>query len=88
MEIIKLPSAEQAGEDTDCIKIQRTPDGRFSLITSALVRCDSEEEDEDAGDSEAVISSESYATAEEAEAAGLAWASSLCVEKIFVEVKG
>ena len=83
MEIIKLPPGEHAGEDTDCIKIERTPDGRYSLITSALVECDNDEED--AGDSEAVISSESYATSEEAEAAGLAWAASLCVDTIYVE---
>jgi hypothetical protein len=83
MDIIKLPPGEMAGEDTDCIKIERTPDGRYSLITSALVACDNDEVD--AGDSEAVISSGTYASCEEAEAAGLAWAASLCVERIYVE---
>jgi hypothetical protein len=84
MEIIKLPPGEHAGEDTDCIKIERTANGRFSLATSALVACDSD--DEDAGDSAAVISSDTYATVEEAEAAGLAWAAGLCVQKIYVEI--
>lgn len=83
MDIIKLPPGEQAGEDTDCIKIERTADGRYSLITSALVACDND--DVDAGDSEAVISSDTYSSAEEAEAAGLAWAAGLCVERIYVE---
>jgi hypothetical protein len=86
MDIIKLPPGEQAAEDTDCIKIERAADGRYTLITSALVACDSD--DVDAGDSEAVISSETYATAEEAEAAGLAWAASLCVERLYVETSG
>ena len=85
MEIIKLPPGEEADEDTDCIKIQRTSEGRYSLISSALVECD---DYEDQGDSEAVISSESYDTYEEAEAAGLAWASGLCVERIYVETSG
>ena len=83
MDIIKLPPGELADPDTDCIKIERTPDGRYSLVTSALVACDND--DVDAGDSEAVISSVSYATFDEAEAAGLAWAASLCVERVFVE---
>lgn len=85
MEIIKLPPGEQADEDTDCIKIERVADGQYSLITSALVECDGEEGT--AGDSEAVISSDFYDTVEQAEAAGLAWAASLCVEKVYVELR-
>lgn len=84
MKIIKLPPGEEADEDTDCIKIQRAEDGRYSLISSALVACDGE----DQGQSEAVISSEVYGTYEEAEAAGLAWAAELCVETIYVETSG
>ncbi len=86
MQIIKLPPGEQADEATDCIKIGRMADGRYSLITSALVECDND--DEDQGDSEAVISSDTYNTYDEAEAAGLAWASGLCVETIHVETSG
>ena len=83
MDIIKLPPGQHADEDTDCIKIERTPDGRYSLISSALVACDNDEVD--AGDSEAVISSDTYPSPEEAEAAGIAWAASLCVERLYVE---
>ena len=83
MEIVNLPPGEQADEDTDCIKIARTADGRYSLVTSALIACD--DDDEDQGDSEAVITSETYGSYEEAEAAGLAWAAGLCVETIYVE---
>lgn len=84
MEIVKLPLGEQAGHDTDCIKIERTGDGRFSLITSALVAC-GDDDDEAEGDSEAVISSGTYASYEDAEAAGIAWAAGLCVETLYVE---
>ena len=82
MKIIKMPPGKLADEDTDCIKIDRTPDGRYSLVTSALVISDDEA---DAGDSEAVIGSATYDTYDAAEAAGLAWAAGLGVEKLHVE---
>ena len=82
MEIVKMPAGETADENTDCIKIGRIPDGRYSLVTSALVISDDEA---DAGDSEAVVGSDSYATYEEAEAAGLAWAAGLGVDTLYVE---
>lgn len=83
MEIIKLPPGQMADEDTDCIKIDRTADGRYSLVTSALVDCD--EDEADVENSEAVVGSASYASYEEAEAAGLAWANALCVARLYVE---
>ncbi len=81
MEIINLPKGEEADDAADCIRIERTSDGRYSFETSALVECD----DEADGDSEAVISSSTYATFEAAEADGLAWAAGLCVKTIYVE---
>ena len=83
MEIVRLPPGVEADRDTDCIKIDRLSDGRFSLVTSALVDTDEQEEDEE--DSEAVVSSEAYASYDEAEAAGLAWAAGLGVQKLYVE---
>ena len=77
-----MPAGETADKNTDCIKIGRTADGRYSLVTSALVISDDEA---DAGDSEAVVSSDSYAIYEEAEAAGLAWAAGLGVDTLYVE---
>lgn len=81
MEIKKLPFGEIAPEDTDCIKITALPDGRFALVTSALLQCDGDDEAE----SEAVISSEEYDSYEEAEQAGLAWAEGHCVALVYVE---
>ena len=84
MDITRLPPGAKADPDSDCILIERTRDGRYSLVTSALVECDDEEE----GDSEAVISGDTYDSYAEAEAAGLAWAEGLCVAHVFVETSG
>ena len=81
MDIEKLPPGEIAPVDSDCIKITKRDDGRFTLITSALVQCD----DDDEAVSEAVIGSEEYASYDEAEQAGLAWAEEQCVAHIYVE---
>ncbi|PXA91959.1 hypothetical protein DMC47_24500 [Nostoc sp. 3335mG] len=84
MEIIKLPPGELASDDTDCIKINALPDGRFSLVASALMACG----DGDELESVALVGSEPYASYAEAEAAGLAWAESHCVETIHIETGG
>ena len=85
MEIVKLPPGTMADEDTDCIKIDRAPDGRYSLVTSALVISDDEADD---GDSAAVVGSATYESYDAAEAAGLAWAAGLGVGKLYVETSG
>lgn len=84
MEIIKLAPGVMADEDTDCIKINETADGRFSLVASALMDCG----DGDNPESVALVSSEPYASYEAAEAAGLAWAEAHCVVTIYVETGG
>ncbi len=84
MEIIKLEPGVMASEDTDCIKINTTPDGRFSLVASALMDCG----DGDNVESVALVASEPYPSYEAAEAAGLAWAEAHCVATIYVETGG
>lgn len=69
MEIIKLESDVTASEDTDCIKINKTADGRYSLVASAFIRCGNGDELE----SVALVASETYPSYDAAEAAGLAW---------------
>ena len=81
MEIIKLPPGDSAPDDTDCIKINQTPSGTYSLVASALMRCG----DSDNMESVALVSSDPYPTYDDAEAAGLAWAESHCVATIYVE---
>jgi hypothetical protein len=84
MEIIKLEPGALAADDTDCIKINETADGSFSLVASALMDCG----DGDNPEPVALVSSEPYPSYEDAEAAGLAWAEGHCVAKIFIETGG
>lgn len=80
MDIIKLPVGQPAAEDTDCIRIQELPDGKFELNGSVLLRCG----DSDTAESVAMVGSEPYATPDDAESAGLAWAADHCVEQLYV----
>lgn len=84
MEIVRLAKGEIAPPDTDCIKINELPAGGFSLVASALMACGDGEEEE----SVAMVGSDPYATYEEAEGAGLAWAEAHCVDTIHIEVGG
>jgi len=84
MEIIRLAPGVLASDDTDCIKINETADGRFSLVASALMDCG----DGDNLESVALVSSELYPSFDDAEAAGLAWAETHCVATIYVETGG
>ena len=84
MEILKLAPGVMASEDTDCIKINETPDGKFTLVASALMDCG----DGENAESVALVSSDPYASYDEAEAAGLAWAEAHCVAKIYIETGG
>lgn len=83
MKITKLPAGQTAPKDSDCIKIERIDDGLFTITTSGLVDCRNDDGEE--AESEAVISSDSYDTYEEAEAAGLAWAENVCLKEVYVE---
>ncbi len=75
MTIIRLSPGQMAAEDTDCIKINETPSGAFTLVASALMMCGDGNDPE----SVAMVSSDPYPTYEAAEAAGLAWAEEHCV---------
>ncbi len=80
MEIVRLPAGEMAREDTDCVHIERTSEGKFAINCSALLKCG----DGDEVESVALIGSEPYDSFESAEAAGLTWASDQCVDVLYV----
>lgn len=84
MEIIKLAAGETAPTDTDCIKINETPSGEYTLVASALMMCG----DGDAPESVALVGSDPYRSYNEAESAGLAWAEAHCVATIYIETGG
>ncbi|WP_116090994.1 hypothetical protein [Sphingomonas crusticola] len=75
MKIEKLAIGKEAPPETDCILIEEGSDGKFRLNASAL----------DVEESVAIVGGGPYATFEEAEAAGLAWADSHGVETVYVE---
>ncbi|MES2338746.1 MAG: hypothetical protein V4537_11685 [Pseudomonadota bacterium] len=84
MHIIRLALGELAPADTDCIKINETADGTFSLVASAMMDCG----DSDSMESVALVGSDPYPSFEDAEAAGLAWADAHCVATIYIETGG
>jgi hypothetical protein len=79
MDIVKLPVGKQAAVDADCIRIEQTAEAMFKLTASALcVRAD------DDGESVSIVDGPTFASAEEAEAAGLTWAANVGVERLIV----
>lgn len=80
MDIVKMPVGEAAPVDGDCIRIQELEGGRFRLNGSVLFSCG----DVDSGESVSLVGGELYATYDEAESAGLAWASDHCADTLHV----
>ena len=78
MDIIRLPVGQQAPVDADCIRIEEQPGAAFRLTASALCT------GADDGESVSIVSGPVFATADQAEAAGVAWAASVGVERLFV----
>ena len=78
MELIRLPAGEQAGMETDCIRVEELGDGTHRLTGSAM--CAGEDE----GTSVSLVGDLTYATAAEAECAGLAWAEGVGVTRLHI----
>lgn len=81
MQIVKLQPGERAPADSDSIRVAPCGGGKHKRIGSALLNCG----DGDQAKSVSIIGIETYDTYEQAEAAGLAWAASHCVEHLYVE---
>ncbi|HEX8485417.1 hypothetical protein [Sphingomonas sp.] len=80
MEIIKLPVGQEAPKDSDCINLQPMADGRYRLEGSALINCGDSAEAE----SVAMVDGGHYDSCEQAEAAGMAWAATHCVQTLYI----
>ena len=80
MEIVMLPAGEPAAADADCIRIQETSSGKFSLAGTVLAVCGSAEADEVVS----LVGSDPYESYEAAESAGLAWANEQCAVLLYV----
>jgi hypothetical protein len=82
MEVIKLPEGQAAPQESDCISIDDAPGGMFSMSATALQQCGEGEGEEI--DSDALIGGGTYQSYDEAEAAGLAWASEHCADTVYI----
>lgn len=78
MDIVRLPVGKQAPVDADCIRIEQTTEATFELTGSAL--CIGAEDRE----SVSIVGGPAFETAEQAEAAGLAWAATVGVERLIL----
>ena len=74
MDVRNMPFGEVAAPEADCIRLHLLGDGRVRLEGSAL-----------AGDESTTFFGQTlYASEEEAEAAGLAWADEMGVQTLYV----
>jgi hypothetical protein len=80
MDIVRLPDGVAPDAEVNCITIQRGEDGRFHLNGTVLMACG----DADGMESVSLMGIAPYATFEEAEAAGLAWAQEHCADEVVV----
>jgi len=74
MDIRRMPLGQKGGPDTDCITLNLLGDGQVRLEGSAL----------DGEESTAIVGGTLYASEEEAEAAGIAWAAGHGVETLYI----
>lgn len=80
MDIVKLPTGQQAPDEVDCISIERQDDGRYRLSGTALIACGDGEEAE----SVALVDIPPYDSYQQAEDVGLAWAAEQGVTCLYV----
>ena len=78
MEVVRLPVGKQAPVEADCIRIEQADDAMFKLTASALCV------GADDGASVSIVDAPTFESLEKAEAAGLAWAANVGVERLFV----
>jgi hypothetical protein len=74
-----LAVGQRPSNDTDCIKIEETSDGRFALTGTALCQLSGED-----AESVSLVATEPFAGMAEAEEAGLVWANAQGVQTLHV----
>ena len=79
MEIIRLELGQRPSDDTDCVKVEETSDGRFAL--SGTVLC---QQGGDDAESVSLVGTATFAQMSEAEEAGLVWANAQGVQVLYV----
>ncbi len=79
MEIIKLGLGQRPDNDTDCVKIEETSDGRFALTGTVLCQ-----QSDDDSESVSLVGTSTFERMSEAEEAGIVWASAQGVQVLYV----
>ena len=79
MEIIRLELGQRPSDDTDCVKVEETSDGRFAL--TGTVMC---QQGGDASESVSLVGTATFEQMSEAEEAGLVWADAQGVQVLYV----
>ena len=80
MEITRLPVGDVPPSDTDCVRIEQEPDGTYKMTASAL--CAGRDDNE----SVSIVDGLPFATVQQAEEAGVAWANDVGAEQLYISV--
>ncbi len=79
MEIIRLKLGERPSDDTDCVKVEETSDGRFAL--SGTVLC---QQGGDDAESVSLVETGTFERMSEADEAGVVWANAQGVQVLYI----
>jgi hypothetical protein len=79
LEIIRLELGQRPSDDTDCVKIEETSDGRFAL--TGTVMCLQGNND---AESVSLVETTTFEKMSEAEEAGIVWANAQGVQVLHV----
>jgi len=79
LEVIKLELGQRPSDDSDCIKIEETADGRFALTGTVLCQ-----QGEDDAESVSLVATATFEKMSEAEEAGMVWANAQGVQVLHV----
>jgi hypothetical protein len=79
VEIIRLALGQRPSDNTDCIKIEESSNGRFALTGTALCQLSGED-----ADSVSLVETDHFDEMSEAEEAGIVWANAQGVQTLHV----
>ena len=79
MEVIRLDIGRRPSDDSDCVKVEETSDGRFALTGTVLC-----EQGGDDAESVSLVGTATFENMAEAEEAGLVWANAQGVQVLYV----
>ncbi len=79
MEVIKLALGQRPADDTDCVKIEETSNGRFALTGTVLCQ-----QSDDDSETVSLVETATFEKLSDAEEAGLVWANAQGVQVLYV----